>query len=555
MNVLYASDYKLLTYVPTYKYTYFGKAKNDYVSLFNNNSLSMQQMIFTIKDKVKIIDGRIYNGQSANYLGANPNISVNVLTTGGFGPNLTLSLYNAVMKMLSSTYILKEMYGINNYVITSNIDLNYIHNNTLNAILYNIYNLKDFFQEKSFAGFEYFLKVALYIMVCMCAFICIGGVIIILIINSVKTFSSQVFELFLLIKKNDIDEHMQKCRTFIAKLESREDKEDEDEHNSRNDKVSDQIKKKSVFNKKSVLRKKKNFKGISLKTWKLILSACIAMTLFLAYFVFSYYQTWSFSSKMTAFINEIKSFNGLNVRYMVYLIGTKELVYHNDVSQINMTNGSAYINDLITNFFSYEDKFKSSYQQNLNYHTQKYIDYFQGIETQSLCSNVTAFDATQQECTEFNQGVLLKGRYTLIMKYWDQIRQAYLDYKNQLSSNNTANMIAAKEFYTSDEIIESEEALFTYIMPLMEQIEENLNDDILQFITDNDRTILCLVVVLIIYSFMCSSLLLIKIIKDILFELWRSKSVLSILSPELIMGIQKIKSFIESNSSFAQNSK
>ena len=41
-------------------------------------------------------------------------------------------------------------------------------------------------------------------------------------------------------------------------------------------------------------------------------------------------------------------------------------------------------------------------------------------------------------------------------------------------------MIAAKEFYTSDEIIESEEALFTYIMPLMEQIEENLNDDILQ---------------------------------------------------------------------------
>jgi hypothetical protein len=68
------------------------------------------------------------------------------------------------------------------------------------------------------------------------------------------------------------------------------------------------------------------------------------------------------------------------------------------------------------------DKFSANY----DFHSLDYNDLFNNIVYSNVCQYVK-FDS-QAACEEFNQGILKKGVYSSVIKYWDFLRQLNHDF-------------------------------------------------------------------------------------------------------------------------------
>lgn len=86
---------------------------------------------------------------------------------------------------------------------------------------------------------------------------------------------------------------------------------------------------------------------------------------------------------------------------------------------------------MIPDLYDQEEQLLDSFSQNYDYHSQEYNDNFNNLIYSNLCQYLPEFSsdkAQQTECESFNQGILKKGVYSSVIKYYDFMRQLQHDF-------------------------------------------------------------------------------------------------------------------------------
>jgi len=77
------------------------------------------------------------------------------------------------------------------------------------------------------------------------------------------------------------------------------------------------------------------------------------------------------------------------------------------------------------------------FSKNYDYHSGEYNTEFNSIVFSNVCEYIDEFKLDIAGCEAFNQGILKKGIYSSVIKYWDYLRQLNHDYSN--SQRKTAD--------------------------------------------------------------------------------------------------------------------
>mmetsp|Transcript_9977 Transcript_9977/g.9905 ORF Transcript_9977/g.9905 Transcript_9977/m.9905 type:complete len:229 (+) Transcript_9977:1883-2569(+) len=219
-----------------------------------------------------------------------------------------------------------------------------------------------------------------------------------------------------------------------------------------------------------------------------------------------------------------------------------ELIYLNGTSQIEEENSVSYVANYQESLYDEEEKLLDQFSQNYNYHSEQYKEDFNNIIYSNVCTYVNY--TSEEICTDFNQGILQKGIYSSVIKYWDMLRQLNHDF---LESNRTTETIKA---YLNDERLVTGEVMQDYYFKLaFSKLVKQLESDIDQFFTVQyiqNRTIFIIYLIYIVVLYMLIWRRFVTLMQN---ELWKTKSMLSVLPTKLCFEIEEIRSFIYSNSS------
>eukprot|EP00831_Metopus_contortus_P034892 TRINITY_DN2778_c0_g1_i1.p1 TRINITY_DN2778_c0_g1~~TRINITY_DN2778_c0_g1_i1.p1 ORF type:complete len:220 (+),score=40.85 TRINITY_DN2778_c0_g1_i1:170-829(+) len=191
-----------------------------------------------------------------------------------------------------------------------------------------------------------------------------------------------------------------------------------------------------------------------------------------------------------------------------------------------------------------EEELLDMFTDNHDYHSDNYNDNFNKIIYSNVCEYIPEFVSTKSTCEAFNQGILQKGIYSTVIKYWDFLRQLNHDY-SQSSRTSTDQY----KYINDNDLTVADEMQSVYLNISLNTLVSKLSEDIDTFFDSELAQDKILFSVYIIYLFAVYLFFWRGFINGMQEELWQTKSVLSILSPEIIMNINEIKTFILNNSS------
>ena len=117
------------------------------------------------------------------------------------------------------------------------------------------------------------------------------------------------------------------------------------------------------------------------------------------------------------------------------------MIYSNGSALIEGNRSESYVPKYHELLYDEEEKLLDKFSSNYDYHTDAYNTDFTNIVYSNICEHVSDFntDTTiRNECEAFNQGILKKGLYSSVIKYWDFLRQINHDF---MESNRTLPVI------------------------------------------------------------------------------------------------------------------
>lgn len=113
------------------------------------------------------------------------------------------------------------------------------------------------------------------------------------------------------------------------------------------------------------------------------------------------------------------------------------------------------------------DKFSANY----DYHSAEYNELFNNIVYSNVCQYVS-YDS-RAVCEDFNQGILKKGIYSSVIKYWDFLRQLNHDFMESPRKNTTI-----KQFLNDQRLSQAETMQDYYFKRAIAKLVAKLEVDI-----------------------------------------------------------------------------
>jgi len=223
------------------------------------------------------------------------------------------------------------------------------------------------------------------------------------------------------------------------------------------------------------------------------------------------------------------------------------MIYSNGSALIEGNKSEIYVPAYHELLYDEEENLLDTFSANYDYHTTSYNDDFTNIVYSNVCEHVTDFSTDPKikaECESFNQGILKKGIYSSVIKYWDFLRQINHDF---MESNRTLATI--KRFLNEPRLLTAERMQDFYFKKALTKLVNTLEKDIDYFFEveyTRDRTIFIFYILYIVFLYYFVWRKFVSIMQN---ELWKTKSMLSILPTKLCNDIEEIRQFIFSHSS------
>lgn len=120
-----------------------------------------------------------------------------------------------------------------------------------------------------------------------------------------------------------------------------------------------------------------------------------------------------------------------------------------------------------------EEMLLDKFSANFDYHSDAYNTDFTNVIYSNICEYVPELTAVQTECEAFNQGILKKGIYSSVIKYWDFLRQINHDF---MESNRT--MAVIKRFLNEPRLKTAERMQDFYFKKALHKLVTKLEADI-----------------------------------------------------------------------------
>lgn len=111
------------------------------------------------------------------------------------------------------------------------------------------------------------------------------------------------------------------------------------------------------------------------------------------------------------------------------------MIYSNGTALIEGQTSDGYVPKYHESVYDEEEALLDKFSANYDYHSSDYNDLFNNIVYSNVCQYVT-FDS-KTACEDFNQGILKKGVYSSVIKYWDFLRQLNHDFMESSRNNVT----------------------------------------------------------------------------------------------------------------------
>ena len=152
------------------------------------------------------------------------------------------------------------------------------------------------------------------------------------------------------------------------------------------------------------------------------------------------------------------------------------MIYFNGTALIEDELSETYVPKYHELLYDEEEQLLDKFSQNCDYHSAGYNDDFYNLVYSNVCQYVPEFAAdpkVQAECESFNQGILKKGIYSSVIKYWDFLRQLNHDF---MASNRTGPVI--RQFLNEQRLKVAERMQDYYFKIALSKLVTKLEEDI-----------------------------------------------------------------------------
>jgi hypothetical protein len=152
------------------------------------------------------------------------------------------------------------------------------------------------------------------------------------------------------------------------------------------------------------------------------------------------------------------------------------MIYFNGTALIEDQPSETYVPQYHEALYDEEEQLLDKFSQNYDYHSAGYNDDFNNLVYSNVCQYVSDFSsvpAIQAECESFNQGILKKGIYSSVIKYWDFLRQLNHDF---LESNRSQSVI--RQFLNEQRLKVAERMQDYYFKIALSKLVTKLEEDI-----------------------------------------------------------------------------
>ena len=181
---------------------------------------------------------------------------------------------------------------------------------------------------------------------------------------------------------------------------------------------------------KFMKRIKKKGKG---KKWKqlnsdfgsTLLKFFIFISIIEGYFIANYLLSKLFLQEVSDLTKELKLLISRQPVQSFLLLIQKEMIYSNGSALIEGVRSEKYVPEYHELLYDEEENLLDTFSANYDYHSTSYNADFTNVVYSNVCEYVPDFATdpkVKAECEAFNQGILKKGIYSSVIKYWDFLR-------------------------------------------------------------------------------------------------------------------------------------
>jgi len=387
----------------------------------------------------------------------------------------TFSIWEAIMEIVVSAYRVSTLPL--NEVTDQNPTCFFVIENSLNSVLEALNQSTKAIIDESDRTRENNISVFLYLLLTASVALIASLIILIPVINTVKKNKQEVLQLFAhkQIEKH-IDDQLKKCRSFVSlKLQQSNENQEHDldgeEVANQEREVQNEMQNNKYLRRFKKKNKKKNFKPLTTNFGATLLKFFFFIVLIQGYFLMNYLFSYQFLQEVSDLTQELHLLISRQPTQSFLLLIQKELIYKNGTSKIYGETSLEFVPNYHEDLYDQEEELLDKFSQNFDYHSDSYNTDFNNIIYSNVCKHVGYEDTNA--CEEFNQGILKKGIYSSVIKYWDFLRQINHDFLESDRSDATI-----RDFLNEERLVIAEKMQDYYFKLALQRLVNRLEDDI-----------------------------------------------------------------------------
>jgi hypothetical protein len=164
-----------------------------------------------------------------------------------------------------------------------------------------------------------------------------------------------------------------------------------------------------------------------------------------SFFLYTFLTSKSFLETVSSLTKELRLLISRQPQLEFLLLMEKDLINYNgshpfldrDVRQVSIES--------LTNQNEDYESLLNMFQSNYYSHTSTYNQAFEDIMYSDVCASVNYPGMTQEQCRAVNDGILKKGMYTAVVKYWAILKRILFDFLGSQRSNTDSRTLLNNE--------------------------------------------------------------------------------------------------------------
>jgi len=376
------------------------------------------------------------------------------------------------------------------------------------------------------------------------------------VVVKIRKNKQELLCLFLEIPIKRAQGQLEKCHNFCKMIHGEADAErqdmDDDEKNIQDKKFTEETDllleegKSNLAANQDLSKKRRKFKPYSAEIISLIIESFIVISILEGFFLYNFLRSRWLTESVTHLMNEVGSIaSRMSANELYYWIGL-ELVATNGTGYVMNNKVESFIDIYNAKILADQETFLQIHSGNSKYNSADYKDLFDVMIYSDVC--VIIFDAYDideiKACQEYMDGVLKKGLNSANVAFWDSLKEIANDFRR--SSPRDLNLQNA--ILMDSRMIKNHWLLYRYFTRSYNKLQNGLHYS-MESLFKYEKMLLTVIFII----YLCMLLLIYIIFTKVFIEntkdsLWVTKSLLTILPPEIILQVSKIRHFVISTS-------